>query len=156
MPASEPSKAGCNSPDLIARDATMYRRRVSKVKNFADIRYTASIFGSRASCPKEADMGQVQESKTVLGSGDRPDGHTTCGGKQGTIRPHHWVHRQRRGGRLGGMLVHSRELVKFWSGRQKGYFTIVVGLRILRCGDNWSGVEHTDRQGEDRRRRLVP
>ena len=60
MPVSQPSRAGCNSPDLRARGATLYRRLVAKVNFVAmdrsDIRDAASILGSRVPCPQEADM----------------------------------------------------------------------------------------------------
>ena len=45
---------------LSLRDATLYRRLVSKLNYLAmdrpDIRYAASIMGSHASSPKDADM----------------------------------------------------------------------------------------------------
>ena len=144
--SSQPSKAGCNSPDLTARDATLYRRLVAKVKHVAmdraDIPYTASIFGSPASCPKEADKGQVQESGTVLCSGDRPDGHTTGGGKQGTIRPHHWVHRQRRAinewrnarpqWRAGEILLGAtKTAISEWSWDSEFYVTVIIGVEVI-------------------------
>ena len=96
-----------------------------------DIHCAASILGTRAPCPKEADMVKAHGEWGGSCSGDRPHGHTT--GESDHIMVYtdsdwaaDWEDRRSTS---GGMLVHNGGLVKFWSRRQKALCTVVVGTR---------------------------
>ena len=127
MIVSQSGKMDSDSRALSLWDATLYWRLVAKLNYLAmdrpDIRHAASIMGSHASSPKDADMVILKiVVRFLIG---QPITWTHYRWK---VRSDHIMactDRDRAGNRedrhsvSGGMLVHKDRLLRFWSRRQK-------------------------------------
>ena len=93
MIVSQSGKMDSDSRALGLRGATLYRRLVAKLNYLAtdrpDIRYAASIMGSHASSPKDAEMVTLKKVGRSLIKRPITWTHNRWGS---AIRPHHGKH----------------------------------------------------------------
>ena len=110
---SQSSKRDSDSGAVSLRDATLdatlYRRLVAKLNYVArdrpDIRCAASIMGSHASSPKDADMVKLKRVEGFLFGRPTTLTHYTW---EDATRPHHGIHRQQLGSKSRRQVLNER------------------------------------------------